>query len=89
MKIKVEFDLTPEELRAALGLPDIAALQDEALTMLKSRMSKNIDDIDVVNVIETLLGQGIAASRKVQEIVTAAASGMLDREDDESDSQAD
>ena len=51
MKIKVEFDLTPEELRAALGLPDIAALQDEALTLLKSRMSKNIDDIDVVNVI--------------------------------------
>jgi hypothetical protein len=90
MKIKVEFDLTPEEFRAGLGLPDIAALQNEALSMLKSKMSKNIDDIDVVNIVETLLGQGIAASRKFQEIVASATSGILDRDEPEKEkSEAD
>ena len=81
MKIKIEFDLTPEEFRSSLGLPDIAGLQDEALELLKSQMSKSINDVDVVNIVETLLGQGIAASRKVQELVTAAASGILDGDD--------
>ena len=82
MKIKVEFDLTPEEFRASLGLPDIAALQDEAVTMLKSKLSTNIEDIDVVGIVETMLGQGIAVSRKVQELIAAAAFGRKD--DDES-----
>ncbi len=81
MKIKIEFDLTPEEFRSSLGLPDIAGLQDEALELLKSQMSSTIKDVDVVNVIETLLGQGIAASRKVQELVMSAATSILDDDD--------
>ena len=88
MKIKVEFDLTPEEFRASLGLPDIAALQDEAVTMLRSKLSTNIEDIDVVGIVETMLGQGIAVSRKVQELIAAAAFGRKD-DDDESETEKD
>jgi hypothetical protein len=87
MKIKVEFDLTPEEFRSSLGLPDIAGLQDEALSMLKSKLSTNIEDIDVVGIIETMLGQGIAVSRKVQDIIASAAFGSND--DDESETGKD
>ena len=80
MKIKVEFDLTPEEFRESLGLPDISGLQDEALSMLTERVGKGMDNIDVGKIVESWFIQGIAASRKVQEVVAAAASGILDRD---------
>ena len=32
MKITVEFELTPQEFRESLGLPNISKLQDEALS---------------------------------------------------------
>lgn len=78
MKIKVEFDLTPEEFRESLGLPNISGLQDEALSFLKSRVSSDLDDVDMARVVESWFSQGIAASRKIQEIVASAASDFLD-----------
>ena len=80
MKIRVEFELTPQEFRESLGLPNIAGLQDEALSMLKDRIGSDIEDIDVGKVLESWFSQGIQASRKVQELVTSAASLILARE---------
>ena len=82
MKIRVEFELTPEEFRESLGLPNISGLQDEALSMLTARLSSDIEEMDVGKVVESWLSQGIAASRKVQELVTAAASAVLARENE-------
>ena len=64
------------------GLPNISGLQDEALSMLTERVGKGVENIDVGKVVESWFIQGIAASRKVQEVVAAAASGILDRESD-------
>ena len=83
MKIKVEFELTPQEFRETLGLPNISALQDETLAMLRDRITSDVENIDVANIIESWFSQGIAASRKVQELVVSAASSILDGETDD------
>ncbi len=80
MKIRVEFELTPEEFRESLGLPNISGLQDEALSMLKDRIGSDLDDIDVNKIVSSWLSQGIEASRKVQELFASAASAVLARE---------
>ena len=80
MKIKIEFDLTPKEFRQSLGLPDIAGLQEEALSLLKSRLNDDLDDITVSSLVESWFTQGLAASRKVQELFTAAVAEVLDGE---------
>jgi hypothetical protein len=85
MKIKVEFELTPAEFRESLGLPNISALQDEALAMLKERITSDVENIDVAEIIESWFSQGIAASRKVQELVVSAASSILVGETDDAD----
>lgn len=84
MKIRVEFDLTPEEFRESLGLPDIAGLQKEALAQLTSRLSNDLEDVDLASVVQSWFSQGIAASRKVQELLATAAAGILDPDSDES-----
>lgn len=80
MKIKIEFDLTPKEFRQSLGLPDIAGLQDEALAVLKSRIGDDLADIKVSKLVETWFTQGVAASRKVQELLASAVAEVLDGE---------
>lgn len=78
MKIRIEFDLTPEEFRDSLGLPNIAGLQDEALAMLKKRLSNDVQDVDMTKIVQSWLSQGMAASRKIQEMLASAAAGVLD-----------
>ena len=85
MKIKVEFELTPQEFRESIGLPNISALQDEALAMLRDRITSDVENIDVAHIIESWFSQGIAASRKVQELLVTAASSILDGEADDAD----
>ena len=80
MKIKIEFDLTPQEFRQSMGLPDIAGLQDEALSLLKTRLGDDIGDIKMSSLVENWFTQGLAASRKVQELFTAAVAEVLDAE---------
>jgi len=80
MKIRVEFELTPQEFRESLGLPNISGLQDEALSMLKDRIGNDIDEIDVNKIIASWFSHGIEASRKIQELFASAASAVLARE---------
>jgi hypothetical protein len=80
MKIKIEFDLTPQEFRQSVGLPDIAGLQDEALSLLQSRLGDDIGKIEMSSLVENWFTQGLAASRKVQEMFTAAVAEVLDAE---------
>jgi hypothetical protein len=40
MKITMEVDCTPEEARRFFGLPDLAPLQEEALAVLRSRVTE-------------------------------------------------
>lgn len=90
MKIRVEFELTPEEFRESLGLPNISGLQDEALSILKNRIGSDIDEVDVGKVIESWFSHGIETSRKIQELFASAASAVLAREmqdRDEADSE--
>ena len=39
MKINVEIDCTPEEARAAIGLPDLTPLHDRYISMMQEAMS--------------------------------------------------
>ena len=89
MKIRVEFELTPQEFRESLGLPNISGLQDEALSMLKDRIGNDIDEIDLNQIVGSWFSHGIEASKKVQELVTAAASVVLARETADSEQDED
>ncbi len=52
MKINIEFDLTPEEFRRAMGLPDVAALQEELLSRMRERIEAGLTEYDPVKLME-------------------------------------
>lgn len=43
MKVHIELDMTPEEARSLMGLPDVAPLQKQMLDEMKARMSRAME----------------------------------------------
>ena len=46
MKIHVDMEMTPEEARKLMGLPDLSALQEELLGEMRKRMKAALDTSD-------------------------------------------
>jgi len=46
MKVHIEMDMTPEEARAFLGLPDVAPLQKTLMDDMRARMKAAFDTGD-------------------------------------------
>ena len=46
MKIKLDIDATPQELRSFFGLPDIEPLQQQWLEKMREKMLQGMDTMD-------------------------------------------
>jgi hypothetical protein len=46
MKVRIEMDMTPEEARAMMGLPDIAPMQQRMMDEMQARMKAAFDTGD-------------------------------------------
>ena len=46
MKVHVEVDMTPEEARRFMGLPDVAPLQEQMMDEMKARVKAAFDTGD-------------------------------------------
>ncbi|WP_051233974.1 hypothetical protein [Halomonas halocynthiae] len=65
MKINVEFDLTPDEFRRSLGLPDVEAFQKDLLERIQTQMESGVDGYDPMSLMQPFLqqpglGQGLS-----------------------------
>ena len=61
MKMNIEIDMTPEEARKFLGLPDVAKVQEKMMRELENRMKAAIDVNDPEAMLKAWLplgGQG-------------------------------
>lgn len=46
MQINVQVEVSPQEARAFLGLPDVQPLQNEVLDKMKQRMLNKMDELE-------------------------------------------
>ena len=63
MKVHIEMDMTPQEARAFMGLPDVAPLQKEMMEETRARMKAAFDTGDpeaMMQVWTPFLGGGSA-----------------------------
>lgn len=61
MKMNIEIDMTPDEARKFLGLPDVAKLQEKMMAEIEKRMKAAVDINDpeaMLRVWMPLGGQG-------------------------------
>ncbi|EHQ52353.1 hypothetical protein ECTPHS_06662 [Ectothiorhodospira sp. PHS-1] len=68
MKVTVELDATPEELRAFLGLPDVAPLQKEMMDDLSRRIREGQQGYESLALMQPMLQSGIANMDAMQKM---------------------
>lgn len=75
MKVRVEVDCTPEEARAALGLPDVTALNEAMINEMQARMKSNMAALAPDELLKNWMALGGLAQEHFRKLMTAAATG--------------
>jgi hypothetical protein len=68
MKISLDIDCTPEELRGFFGLPDVRPLQEQVLKEVEERMRANVRALDPEALLKTWLPAGLKGFEQLQEM---------------------
>ena len=88
MKMNIQIDMTPEEARKFLGLPDVTKMQEKMMAEMEKRMKAAIDVNDPEAMMRAWLplgGQGFEQfQRFLFESARRAAGGAARKEPDKS-----
>ena len=66
MKVSVDIDCTPEELRTFFGLPDVQPMQQALMKDIEDRMKANLAAMDPETMLKTWLPQGMQNWEQLQ-----------------------
>ena len=75
MKIKLDIDCTPNEMREFFGLPEIKPLQEELLKEVRERLSANIKAMDPEAMLKTWLPATLKGFEQLQEMFLSGMGG--------------
>jgi hypothetical protein len=79
MKIKLDVDCTPGEVREFFGLPQVKPLQEELLKEVQERLSANIKAMDPEAMLKTWLPATLKGFEQLQEMFLAQMRGAGSR----------
>ena len=72
MKVRVEFDLTPEEAREIMGLPNVSHLHEMFLNAAQEKMQNASNYVDIEPLMKTWSGFGGMAQDAFSNFLNAA-----------------
>jgi len=75
MKIKLDIDCTPEELRGFFGLPDIKPMQEKLLQEVEEQMRANLKALDPETMLKTWLPASLKGFEQLQEMFMSQMAG--------------
>lgn len=80
MKVTIDVDLTPEEARRLMGLPDLEPMQQRLLAQLEKQMATNLAYMDPEMIVKAVLPVGAQGLEQFQNLLwgmarTATGSG--------------
>jgi Tfp pilus assembly PilM family ATPase len=77
MKISIDIDCTPQEVRTFLGLPHIEPMQDALVAQMQGRLAKYLEAMDPEALMRLWLPGGMQGLAEIQErFWTQLMSGM-------------
>jgi len=78
MKIEIEIDISPQELREFMGFPDVREFQTELMSRLRAQVEAGMDGADPLSVLTRMAPAGMPFSFQGWEALQKAFwSGML------------
>src|SRR5438105_4234446 len=75
MKISLDIDCTPEELRGFFGLPDVKPMQEQLLKQVEERLRANVKALDPETMLKAWLPAGLKGFEELQEMFLSQTAG--------------
>ena len=68
MKISLDIDCTPDELRDFFGMPDVKPMQEQLIKEVEERIRANLKSLDPETLLKTWMPAGIKGFEQLQEM---------------------
>jgi hypothetical protein len=79
MKITVDVDCTPDELRTFFGLPDVQPMQQALMAQMQERMSASLNAVDPETMIKVWMPAGVQGLEQLQKLFWSQFSSAAGR----------
>lgn len=89
MKINLEFDMTPEEFRRVMGLPDVQEFQSEVMKGMMEKMMSGEEGYDAMSLFKPMMSESMKSMDQVQQTFVNLMSGYMNGASSESSSSTD
>lgn len=66
MNFKIDVEMTPEELRKVLGLPDVAAFQQEMMDKIQENMAAGAEGYDPLTLFQPYMTNSLGSMDALQ-----------------------
>lgn len=75
MKVRLEFDVSPKEIRQVIGLPDVEQLQREVIDAIRERMVSGVEGFDPLSLLRSFVtvAQGFPGLDALSKLLRQAA----------------
>jgi len=77
MKVKIDLDMTPEEARTLMGLPDLKPMQERLLAQLEKQLSSNMAYVDPEQIMKGIMPVGAQSMEQFQELMWSMARSAM------------
>ena len=85
MKITMEVDMSPEEVRKVMGLPDVEPMQKELMAKMQEKMNTYVDEMSDPEIfMKRIMPMGIQGMDQVQDFFSRFVSAATDKKDNKS-----
>ena len=75
MKVSVDFDLTPEEMRRLFGLPDLTPIQNLVIERITAQVEKGLDQGIVTTLTLAMITGGMQSWEAYQKLLSGMFTG--------------
>lgn len=69
MKVNIEVDMTPEEFRKAMGLPDVQKFQEELMARIHQQMEEGVEGYEPLTLMKPFISQGFDSVETYQKLM--------------------
>jgi hypothetical protein len=74
LKIHVDLDITPDEMRKLMGLPNVEAFQQQLLDDIRERMRAGAEGYDPLKLFQPYVASSLAGMDILQKLFSAGLS---------------
>ncbi len=84
MKFKIDIDMSPEELRKVLGLPDVQGFQEDMMNKIREQMDAGVEGYDPLTLFKPYMSSGLGSMEALQKLMMGLMTsgyGQSDKKD--------